>query len=359
MSINLTNHIESTKWERLEQEVSPFLSYAFFHSLEKSGSIGARAGWEPLYFEGQEKSLLYSFIKNHSYGEYIFDWDWANFYHDQNVPYYPKLTSMIPFTSATAPHFIGGPSIALMKEYEAFYLENYFSSSHFLFLTADELSFYQSFDYILRESFQYHFVNDDYQSFDDFLIKLKKRKAKQIKKEREFSDGIEINKYSGSALTAEHGREMFHFYLSTISNKQAIPYLNESFFEGIFESLKENIYYVQAKREGRPIAGALYFFSSQRLYGRYWGSFEEIPNLHFELCCYQGIDFCIEKKLLVFEAGAQGEHKIARGFRPVKTYSAHKFKNPNFHKVINKYIEKEKMHLDLLLPYLSERLPFQ
>ncbi len=359
MTINLNNQIENTKWGHLNQEDSPFLSYAFFNSLEKSGSIGARSGWNPVYIEGQGENLLYSFIKDHSYGEYIFDWDWANFYHHQNVPYYPKLTSMVPFTSATTPHFIGGPSSELMKEYEEFYLENDFSSSHFLFLTSDELSFFKSFDYILRESFQYHFVNDHYQSFEDFLAKFKNRKARQIKKERKFLDEIQINRYSGSKLKAEHGKEMFKFYLSTISKKQAIPYLNENFFERIFESLKDNICYVQAKRNDRSIAGALYFFCSERLYGRYWGAFEEIPYLHFELCCYQGIEFCIEKKLPVFEAGAQGEHKIARGFRPVKTFSAHKLKNLNFHMAINEYINKEKLHLEHLLPSLNERLPFK
>ena len=179
MTISLKNQIRNTKWAKLKQDVPPFLTYSFFDSLEKSGSIGENSGWSPLYLENEENNLMYSFIKNHSYGEYIFDWDWAEFYHQQNTPYYPKLTSMVPFTSATVPHFTKGPSIKLMKEYENLYLDNDFPSSHFLFLREDELSFFKSFDYILRDSFQYHFFNQNYKSFDDFLARLKSASENQ------------------------------------------------------------------------------------------------------------------------------------------------------------------------------------
>ncbi len=337
----------------------PFLSYDFFLALEESQSIGWDSGWQPLYIVDPDKSLLYSFIKDHSYGEYIFDWDWAHAYKLNQIPYYPKLTSMIPFTSVTSPHFIGERSKKVMETYEEFYLENSFSSSHFLFLPKNELSFFKSFEYILRESFQYHFINEGYQSFEDFLSKLKNKKAKQIRKERNFSENIRFDQLTGDSLNDRHASEMYQYYLSTTTNKRAISYLNAGFFSKIFEKLKHQIFYVQATKNADVIAGALFFYSSDRLYGRYWGANEVVPNLHFELCYYQGIEFCIKRKLSVFEAGAQGEHKIARGFRPVKTYSAHKLKHPKFHEAINEYAINEKMHIDKLLPQLNDRLPFK
>jgi predicted N-acyltransferase len=359
MPVKVINQIKETSWNQWDNLGIPFLSYEFFLALEESQSIGGESGWQPLYLEAPNKSLLYSFIKSHSYGEYIFDWDWAHFYKTHNIPYYPKLTSMIPFTSATSPHFLGEASTNVMETYEEYYAENPFSSSHFLFLPESEISFFESFGYITRESFQYHFYNDGYQTFDDFLSKLKAKKSKQIKKERTFLENISFHQYSGDDLSLEHASEMYQFYLSTIIKKRAIPYLKESFFKKIFEKLKHCICYIQGKKEGIAIAGALYFYSSDRLYGRYWGTIEEIPNLHFELCYYQGIEFCISKKISVFEAGAQGEHKIARGFRPVKTYSAHKLKNPNIHEAIKKYVRNETLGIDDLFPQLNSRLPFK
>ncbi|OUR95367.1 hypothetical protein A9Q84_16150 [Halobacteriovorax marinus] len=359
MSIKVINQIEDTGWEKLDNTDSPFLSYDFFQSLEESHSIGASSGWKPVYITDPGKSLLYSFIKDHSYGEYIFDWDWARAYDHHGIPYYPKLTSMIPFTSATTPHFLGEAKDKVMDHYEEYYQSHAFSSSHFLFLPKNELSFFESYDYTMRESFQYHFINDSYGSFSDFLAKLKNRKAKQIKKERLFSADIQFKQFTGVDLTLAHAKEMYQFYLTTIDNKQAIPYLNESFFDKIFVKLRDQICYVQATRDEIPIAGALYFYSSDRLYGRYWGATETVPNLHFELCYYQGIDFCIKKGLEVFEAGAQGEHKISRGFRPVKTYSAHKLKHESFHEAVKKYVLDEKLNIDRILPQLNDRLPFK
>ena len=359
MSVKLVNQLNSSGREEMDNLGSPFLSYDFLQTLEESKSVGEGTGWSPIYITDPGKSALFTFIKEHSYGEYIFDWDWANFYHQYNVPYYPKLTSMIPFTSVTTPHFLGEPSQKVMETYHDFYDENDFSSSHFLFLTVDELAFYKSLDYLIRDSFQYHFINKPYSCFDEFLSDIKNKKAKQIKKERAFSEDIGFHQFTGDELTTEHADEMYDFYRETIRNKEAIAYLTKSFFTNIFKRLKKNIYYVQATREGIPIAGSLYFFSEDRLYGRYWGAREDIPNLHFELCYYQGIEFCIKKGFSVFEAGAQGEHKISRGFRPVKTYSAHKFKHPEFHRAIAKYIEDERKQIEVIMSQLSERLPFK
>jgi len=357
--LQMVKKIQESRWSKIKSPSSPFLAFEFFLALEESQSIGIDTGWEPLYFSQDNESLMYSFIKSHSYGEYIFDWDWANFYHQHGVHYYPKLTSMVPFTSATIPHFLGHPSRELMLTYEEFYEKNDFSSSHFLFLQEQEIEFFKSFNYLIRESFQYHFFNQGYADFDDFLSHLKNKKSKQIKKEREFADEIKFNQFTGADLRTEHAFEMYQFYTSTIEDKNAIDYLKKEFFISIFEKLKESILYVQATSDDIPIAGALYFYNTEKLYGRYWGATEIIPNLHFELCYYQGIDFCLQRKLSVFEAGAQGEHKISRGFRPVKTYSAHKFKLPQFEKAIAKYIQEEGLHFDFLRAELSKRLPFK
>jgi uncharacterized protein len=350
--------LNESSWQSLRTDHIPFLSYEFFKALNDCKVIGESSGWEPIYFQ-KENSLLFSFIKTHSYGEYIFDWDWARAYERHGFSYYPKLTSMIPFTSVTTKHFIGECSSTLMKSYEKFYLEGPYSSSHFLFLDHSEIEFFKSFNYMIRDSFQYHFFNQNYEVFDDFLGKLKPKKGKQIRKERNFDDSFSFHRYTGKDLCEIHASQMYQFYLSTISSKGSISYLNEDFFKEIFKALKDQILYVEACRNAVPIAGALYFFSSKRLYGRYWGAVENHANLHFELCYYQGIEFLLEKKLEVFEAGAQGEHKIPRGFRPVKTYSAHKIKDPSFSKAIQTYIDNERQEIDRLLPELSKMLPFK
>lgn len=358
MKVSIGQNIQEIEYNLDANSNSPFVKSSFFYSLESSKSIGKDSGWDQLYFS-TDKSFLYTFIKSHSYGEYIFDWDWANFYHQYQVNYYPKLTSMIPFTSATVQHLLGEERGELMRAYEEFYSSNAFSSSHFLFIKKSEISFFESFNYLIRHSFQYHFFNDNYKSFDDFLKSLKSRKAKQIRKERKLESDLSIQRLTKDDLTSEHAKEMYLFYLSTISNKNAIPYLKEDFFVNLFLNASENVLYVRASLKDDAVAGALYLYSGDKLYGRYWGTIRDIPNLHFELCYYQGIEFTIENKFEVFEAGAQGEHKIPRGFKPVITYSAHKFKRAEFHQAISKYILDEKQRIDETIAFLSKSLPFK
>jgi predicted N-acyltransferase len=356
--------ISESLWRRAAETASPFHKYEFFHALEASQSIGKHSGWQPLYFvDEEEETIMYAFVKNNSYGEYIFDWQWANAYRENSIPYYPKLTSMIPFTPVTTPHFISKePNLnsnhLLMNSYEELYSQNDLSSSHFLFIEAREHSFFQEYNYLIRDSVQYHFANDDYNNFEHFLTNLKGRKAKQIRKERILQDVL-VQSYTGDQLTKEHAERMYQFYCHTIEDKNAIDYLKKDFFLIIFETMKQNILYVEATQNGEAVAGSLFFYDSTKLYGRYWGSSKTIFNLHFELCYYQGIDFCIENKLKTFEAGAQGEHKIPRGFRPVKTFSAHKLKNSMFQNGIGNYILEEKKQLDLLMTELSKQLPFK
>jgi uncharacterized protein len=331
------------------------LYWKIIKALEVSRSIGDETGWTSRIFK-KEESTLQTFIKTHSYGEYIFDWGWAEAYQRYKVPYYPKLTSMIPFTPVTTPHLFGNQNA--LEDYEKFYTDGPFSGSHFLFLPSNEINLFKDREYNIRESIQYHVFNDGYKNFEDFLSSLKTKKSKNLKHERVFKDLI-TSQYTGETLTTIHAERMYDFYISTIENKQSYDYLNKKFFQEIFQTMKENILYVEATKDGDPIAGTMFFYDDKRIYGRYWGSKDYVPNLHFELCYYQGIDFCLAHGLEIFEAGAQGEHKIARGFRPVKVFSAHKIKHEGFREAISNFIETEKQHVERNIQELSTYLPFK
>jgi predicted N-acyltransferase len=341
---------------------APFMTEAFLGPLEDSGVIGGQSGWDPHYFYDDNNNFSYLFAKSHSYGEYIFDWAWAQAFESYGKLYFPKLTSMIPFTSATAEHFSSRDSEVIFKhldEHYSFYMKGDFSSLHYLFITGKEKELFQSRGFLIRESFQYHFFNNDFKSFEDFLSSFKSRKAKQVRKERLFSEEIVIERFTGDELTTDHAHEMWNFYISTIAYKNSRAYLNEEFFIKCFESMKDNILYVRATKYERAIAGSLFFFNDTTLYGRYWGCLAEVKNLHFELCYYQGIDFSIERNLKIFEAGAQGEHKIGRGFIPARTYSAHHIKDPMFRQAIGDFIEREKEAIAEHFDYLQTTLPYK
>lgn len=354
--LHSAREISQEDWSQGIPSRNPFLQRNFFLALEESGSIGQKTGWSPFYIHDPEnKSLLLTFIKNHSYGEYIFDWEWARAYQQNRIDYYPKFTSMIPFTPVTIDHF---PHKSTLKIYHQIYETNPLSSSHFLFITPEETETFAKEGYLIRESTQYHFFNESYKCFDDLLSRLKTKKAKNIRNERVFTD-LNIQTWTGTSLTLDHAEEMYRFYQSTMNLKGSIDYLKKDFFLMVFETMKDQIFYVNASLDNKVIAGSLFFFSDERLYGRYWGSTHQIPNLHFELCYYQGIDFCIQKGLKVFEAGAQGEHKIPRGFRPIRTFSAHKLKNEAFQEAISRYIEEEKLYISDTITELSKQLPFK
>jgi predicted N-acyltransferase len=354
--------ISKELWLRNQPSENPFLRYEFIQALLESRSIGQEAGWMPHYTH-DENGILLSFAKNHSYGEYIFDWGWAEAYERYGIPYYPKLTSMIPFTPVTSSHFLmktfdEEKASGLLNQHGEKFEVGPYSSDHFLFLPQEELKLFENHGYLIRESFQYHFFNKSYRDFEDFLSNLKTKKAKTLRHERVFTN-IEFTHYTGDALTSQHAKRMYAFYISTIVNKNSYDYLNEGFFEIIFQTLRENILYIEASEDGVPVAGSLFFYDHKKLYGRYWGSSKYVDNLHFELCYYQGIDFCLRKKIEVFEAGAQGEHKISRGFKPVRTYSSHKLKHPEFQKAVRHFIDEEKIGIARAIEGLSELLPFK
>lgn len=339
---------------------NPFCRKEFLQALIESECVGPDKGWDPIEFNSGPSKLT-TFAKSHSYGEYIFDWGWAEAYEKVGIPYYPKLTSMVPFTPVTSRHFLDANekvASGLLQAHDKWLGESSFSGAHFLFLEQDERKLLTSHQYMIRESLQYHFFNEGYSDFENFLQSLRTKKAKNILKERSLS-GIKIRRITSGELKEVHADRMYKFYISTIEKKHSFDYLNQDFFRRIFRSMKENILYIEAEKDEEFIGGSLFFYDDQKLYGRYWGTSTYVENLHFELCYYQGIDFCLERKLRVFEAGAQGEHKISRGFRPTIIYSAHKIKHPGFSAAIREFIDDEKSWVQLQKNELSKLLPFK
>ena len=268
---------------------------------------------------------------------------------------------MSPFTPLTHSHFFMKTwdevlGAKLLHETEE--ASRTHSGLHFLFITPQETAFFKDHQYLIRESLQYHFFNDGFASMEEYFGRMKSRKRKTLQKERLFQ-GLNVTSFTGKELTVSHARRMYQFYIQTIVDKNSYNYLTEAFFLEVFQTMPENILYVEASRAGMAVAASLFFFDEECLYGRYWGSFEFIENLHFELCYYQGIEFCIRKGLQRFEAGAQGEHKIARGFAPVKTYSAHKIKHQAFRVAIGDFINQEARRLEELRRELGQGLPWR
>lgn len=340
----------------------PFANTDFLKILENSGSIGGKTGWIPHHFRKNE-SLLPSYIKFHSYGEYIFDWSWANFYEKNRIPYYPKLLHAIPFTPVNAPKFLGNENDfeSLAKESFQFYQTHNLSSEHYLFINSEEEKILNGLGFKTLFTHQYHFQNK-YDSFEEFLDVLKKDKRKNIKKERRkiVESNLIIRKYQGRDLTKELMESFYFFYLKTIDKKMSYAYLTQFFFEQL---VNMPVLLISAEKENQPIAMALFFYSDQVLYGRNWGILpqyeHEYPYLHFELCYYQGIDFCIENKIDLFEAGAQGEHKLLRGFEPVLIKSAHHIKIPQCFEIIKDDIERQNVQTLQTIDHLNNYLPFK
>ena len=363
--------VEEGGWRGLEPPDFPFFDFEFLRALERSRSIGRASGWEPLYLVctdgGRLLGALCLYLKTDSYGEYVFDWEWAHAYHEHGLPYYPKLVAAVPFTPATGPKLLVRPDIdgvgftreavtsALLDAARELAEELRVSSSHALFVPEGELGEFTGRGFAVRHSLQFHWRNRGYEAFSDYLDAMVSKRRRQILRERRQleEEGLEIERLTGEALTQEHASLMYDFYLSTYDRKWGAPYLTGAFFEEVFRTMGDRALLVLARDAStrRPVAGALNFFKGGTLYGRYWGTTEERRNLHFELCYYQAIEFAIERGLSLFEAGAQGEHKLARGFLPTLTYSAHSIRHPAFRRAIERYIEEER---DLLAWRMAE-----
>ncbi len=365
--------VDEAVWRALEPPNFPFFDFEFLRALERSGSIGGASGWSPIYLvckgKGRVVGALCLYVKTNSYGEYIFDWGWAQAYREHGLSYYPKLVAAVPFTPATGPKLLVRPEAeraavtrVLLDAARRLGDELGVSSSHALFLPEWELDEFAKREFAIRHSLQFHWRNRGYGAFSDYLNALEGKRRRQVARERRQleSEGLEIERLTGEALLPEHAAAMYRFYASTLDRKWGVPYLTRVFFFEVFRTMRDRILLVLARdASGRAIAGALNFFKGSSLYGRYWGASEGRRNLHFELCYYQAIEFAIEQRLALFEAGAQGEHKLARGFLPSLTYSAHEIRHPQFKRAIEQYIESEKEMIAEDIAAYAHRGPYK
>lgn len=352
---------------------NPFISHAFLSALENSGSATSATGWQGNHLlledeTGKLAGALLLYARNNSRGEYVFDQGWAEAFERAGGQYYPKLQSSVPFTPATGPRLLvaQGYDPATIRAVLASGLRQMtqqadLSSAHITFLPETELPFLEREGFLHRTDQQFHFINHGYRNHDEFLARLSSRKRKDLKKERRaaLENGISIDWLTGSDLTEAVWDQFFAFYMDTGNRKWGRPYLTRDFYSMIGQSMADDILLVMAKREGRYIAGAINFIGSKTLYGRHWGCTEDHPFLHFEVCYHQAIDFALSKGLASVEAGAQGEHKLARGYVPVTTHSAHFITHPGLERAVADYLRREREEVRQTGEYLEDHSPFR
>jgi hypothetical protein len=344
----------------------PFLRHEFLHALHETGCACERTGWSPRYLTlWQRESLVGAmplYAKNHSYGEYVFDWAWADAYHRSGLAYYPKLLAAVPFSPVTGPRLLArdhaSRSILVRAALE---LAREVSSLHVLFPSESEAREMEEAGMMLRRAVQFHWENRGYATFDHFLADLASAKRKKIRQERRRvqETGVRVRRLVGREISEEHWRFFTRCYTGTYRAHHSSPYLNLDFFRRLGESLPQHILMVVADLEGKPIASALNIFSRDVLYGRYWGSIGHVPLLHFETCYYQALEFCIERGIRIFEGGAQGEHKLARGFMPTRTWSAHWLRHPEFSNAVENFLARESKGIERYVDELNEHSPFR
>lgn len=369
------------KWDRFSgasrdssgTPYNPFVSYDFLEILEESGCATARSGWQGNHLRLEDGSgrllgAVPCYVKSHSQGEYVFDHGWADAFERAGGEYYPKLQASVPFTPATGPRLLVDRDLdpAAVKPVLAEALKQVtqqlgVSSAHVTFAQDDDMAALEGAGFLSRTDQQFHFFNENYATYDDFLATLASRKRKALKKERReaLASGISIDWLTGRDLTEAVWDDFFAFYMDTGGRKWGRPYLNRKFFSLVGERMADDVLLVMAKRDGRYIAGAINFIGSDTLYGRNWGCIEDHPFLHFEVCYHQAIDFAISKGLKVVEAGAQGEHKLARGYRPVTTHSAHFIAHAGLRNAVADYLKRERREVERMSEYLEEAGPFR
>ncbi|MDC0196118.1 GNAT family N-acetyltransferase [Gammaproteobacteria bacterium] len=364
--------INPEDWDACAGTSNPFVSHAFLYALEESGSVTNKTGWLPQHLlindeNGQAVACMPIYLKNHSYGEYIFDWGWAEAYNRAGGNYYPKLQAAVPFTPATGPRMLvrEGASdryyqvlmngvIQLAQKHKA-------SSLHITFPTKDQWDRLGVSGFIKRTSKQFHWENKDYTDFDDFLSELTSRKRKAIKKERRqvLEQGIQLKCLTGKELTEDYWDVFYQYYLDTIDRKWGHSYLTRDFFSILGKTMSDVAMLVIAEHQGKRVAGALNLIGTDTIFGRNWGCSETFKFLHFEACYYQAIEFAIEKKLKWVEAGAQGPHKIQRGYLPREVYSAHWIADPKFREAVEHFIDQERREVDYEINGLMEYSPYR
>ncbi|TIV67869.1 MAG: GNAT family N-acetyltransferase [Mesorhizobium sp.] len=356
-----------------ENGYNPLVSFAFLSALEDSGCAVRRTGWQGHHLrletaQGRLLGAVPCYLKSHSQGEYVFDHGWSDAFERAGGRYYPKLQCSVPFTPVTGPRLLvskgeneGAVRAGLAEGLKLVTDKLGVSSAHVTFANEPDVATLETAGFLHRTDQQFHFFNEGFSIYDDFLATLASRKRKAMKKERReaLADGISIDWLTGKDITESAWDDFFAFYMDTGGRKWGRPYLNRQFFSLIGERMADDILLVMAKRNGRYIAGAINFIGSDALYGRNWGCIEDHPFLHFEVCYHQAIDFAIERKLKVVEAGAQGEHKLARGYRPVTMHSAHYISHPGLRNAVADYLRRERREVERMGEYLEEHTPFR
>ncbi len=369
--INSINKVTANDWQQLNKSPCPFLDYKFFKALEDSQSVSAQQGWQAHHLvasasneitaESEVIGIMPMYLKNHSWGEYVFDWDWAEAFERNNCNYYPKLVATIPFTPVTSDKLLSEkiPMETLFAPLIEQCQQQDINSWHLLY--CNEIKEPLPEDVYQRNTVQFHWFNRDYKSFDDFLSSFTSRKRKNTSKERLSiaKQGIEIRQLKNTEIT-EQDLEFFYLtYQLTYLKRGHQPHLNLDFFKRMLASISNNVLLLIASHEQEDVACALFFYDDYQLYGRYWGCTKQLNNLHFELCYYQGIEFCIQHNLAKFNPGTQGEHKISRGFEPVLTYSYHWIKHPAFKAAIKNFCQQEQQHMVNYQQQCQQLLPFK
>ena len=356
--------LDPAAWDRLAGG-DPFLSFAFLAALEQSGSVGPGTGWSPapILIEGEGGAIIAAapaYLKSHSQGEYVFDHGWADAFARAGGSYYPKLQIAVPFTPVPGARLLGSAPRQLLAAAEAVVVQNGLSSAHITFLDEAGAAACAERGWLMRDGLQYHWLNREYDGFDDFLAALTSRKRKAIRKERAAARaGLEFRALRGAAIGAAEWDAMWAFYQDTGSRKWGHPYLTRDFFARIAATMGESLLLFLACRDGRPIAGALNFVGADTLYGRYWGCSEDVPFLHFELSYYQAIEWAIANRLTAVQAGAQGEHKLARGYQPVLTRSAHYIADPGFRQAVAAFLDGERVAVAQEAAWSRAAMPYR
>lgn len=370
--INSMAQVDCTAWNRLADDAYPFLQHEFLLALEQSGSISEQTGWEPAHLLVMDQDELVAFmplyLKQHSWGEYVFDHQWAQAYQQQGIDYYPKWLTSIPLTPCQGARIVFNPAvnpIEVTQSLLSFIKQRSdklgISSWHCLFPIEQQAELLRSMGLSIREGVQFHWFNRGYGEFNDFLQTLNAGKRKMIKRERRRvnEQGVSLLRIAGPDVSKLQWQVFFQFYTMTYLKRGSQPYLNLAFFQQIAATMGEQLLLVLAVKDDNYIAAALSFVGADSLYGRYWGCYEQYNSLHFEVCYYQGLDYCIEHGLKRFDSGAQGEHKISRGFEPITTYSAHWIKDARFANAIEHFLVREKEAIRLYKQSAASYLPFK
>ena len=370
LSLDITDaisQVDSASWDAIVGDM-PLLSHSFLNALETSGSVGDGTGWQPshilVFNETQLVGAMPLYLKNHSYGEYVFDWAWAEAYARNGLPYYPKLLSAIPFTPITSPRLLTRhPEIQplMIKALLQIMEKHQLSSAHVLFPDDDSAQAFSNAGWLKRAGVQFRWQNAGFESFDGFLTTLSHDKRKKIRQERNriTASGVLCKRIKGADISPEQWEFFYRCYENTYFEHRSTPYLTLPFFQQIGRTMPQNILLVLAYVEDKPVAAALNVYDKTTLYGRYWGALQYVANLHFELCYYQAQEFCIAENIEYFEGGAQGEHKLARGFKPRPTCSYHKIAHPDFARAIEDFVQQESQGMAAYTNELEERAPFK